>query len=87
MAFKALNWNIIHELDLKMVEVHNCSKTQNCFHAAMFVFGFQLLMIVFIYSIILSEDFHIVLPANVSVLGARFLCTILMHLQVEGDLR
>lgn len=81
MAFKALNWNIIHELDLKMVEVHNC------FHAAMFVFGFQLLMIVFIYSIILSEDFHIVLPANVSVLGARFLCTILMHLQVEGDLR
>lgn len=34
MAFKAFNWHIMDELDMKMDEVHNC------FHNAMFVFGF-----------------------------------------------
>ena len=27
------------------------------------------------------------LPANVTVMGARFICSILMHLQVERDMR
>lgn len=44
-------------------------------------------MILFIGTIIAGDSFTIVLPANVSVLGARFICTILMHLQVEGDMR
>lgn len=35
----------------------------------------------------LNISFTIVLPASVTVLGARFICTILMHLQVEGDVR
>ena len=34
-----------------------------------------------------SEGFKIILPPNINVLGARFVCSILMHLQVEGDMR
>ena len=33
----------------------------------------------------LNFDFEIVLPMSATVLGTRFLCTILMHLQVEHD--
>ena len=62
-------------------------EVHNAFHAAMFVFGFQLLMITFVGSIILSSGFVITLPESINVLGARFVCTILMHLQVESDLR
>ena len=76
MAFKALNWDVMRELDLDIDEVHNA------FHAAMFVFGFQLAMITFIGIIIAGppDSFLIVLPPSVSVMGARFVCTILMHL-------
>lgn len=81
MAFKAFNWEVMRELDLDMDDVHNA------YHAAMFVFGFQCLMILFIGTIIAGDSFEIVLPSNVSVMGARFICTILMHLQVEGDMR
>ena len=34
-----------------------------------------------------QDGFQIILPPNLSVLGARFVASILMHLQVEGDLR
>ena len=81
MAFKAFNWDVMRELDLDIDEVHNA------FHAAMFVFGFQLAMIAFIGTVIAGGDFVIVLPPTVSVMGARFICTILMHLQVESDIR
>lgn len=81
MAFKAFNWQVMRELDLDMNEVHNA------YHAAMFVFGFQLLMVLFIGSIIFGSSFQILLPKDITVLGARFVCTILMHLQVEGDMR
>lgn len=50
------------------------------------VFGIQVLMILFIGNLISSNSFKIVLPSNLAVLGARFICTILMHLQVEGDI-
>ena len=33
------------------------------------------------------DGFAILLPTNIYVLGARFVCSILMHLQVEGDMR
>ena len=74
MAFKAFNWKVMRELDLEMDEVHNA------YHAAMFVFGIQVLMIYFVGTIIFSDSFQIVLPANTQVMGARFICTILMHL-------
>jgi len=51
MAFKAFNWEVMRELDLDMEDVHNS------YHAAMFVFGFQLLMILFIGTIIAGDGF------------------------------
>ena len=81
MAFKAFNWKIMTQLNMNMTEVHNA------FHAALFVFFFQVLLIIFIGKVVLGDDFSIALPSSISVLGARFLCAILMHLQVEGDLR
>ena len=81
MAFKAFNWNVMRQLDLDMDEVHNA------FHAALFVFGIQLLMIFFIGTIVFGDSFQITLPTSLAVMGARFVCTILMHLQVEGDMR
>ena len=44
-------------------------------------------MILFIGTIVASDSFVISLPANLSVMGARFVCSILMHLQVESDMR
>ena len=81
LAFKAFNLGVIKELNMNMDEVHNA------FHAAMFVFGFQLLMIIFVGTVIFTDDYAIKLPVSLTVLGARFVCTILMHLQVEGDMR
>lgn len=81
MAFKAFNWQVIKELDLDMEEVHNA------YHAAMFVFGIQILMIYFVGTIVFGDSFMITIPPSTSVMGARFICTILMHLQVEGDMR
>lgn len=69
------------ELDMDMTEVHNA------YHAAMFVFGFQMLMILFIGSVIFGNNFQILIAKDVVVLGSRFVCSILMHLQVEGDMR
>ena len=40
----------------------------------------------FICSVIVSDAFMITLPSSVSVMGARFIACILMHLQVEGDI-
>ena len=51
MAFKAFSWTTMRELDMDIDEVHNT------FHAAMFVFGFQVLMIVFIGSLIFGGSF------------------------------
>ena len=51
MAFKAFNWNVMKELDMDIDEVHNT------FHAAMFVFAFQILMILFIGSLIFGPNF------------------------------
>ena len=81
MAFKALNWQVIKELDLSITEVHNA------FHASMFVFGIQIMLIFFLGTIIFSDGFSIIMPPTLSVLVARFVCTLLMHLQVEGDMR
>ena len=46
-----------------------------------------MLMISFVGMTIFSYSFQLVPPASVPVLAARFICGILMHLQVESDLR
>ena len=104
MAFKAFNWNVMRQLDLRPDEIHQA------FTGTLYVFGIQILMICFVGSVVLtgSYGFSIKLPgstfntdditnvneamaeklsAGITVMGARFVCTILMHLQVEGDVR
>lgn len=81
MAFKAFNWGAMQDTGLEPRDVFGA------FRAALTVFSIQVLMIIFIGTVVMSDDFDILLPKNLAVLGARFVCTILMHLQVEGDLR
>ena len=44
-------------------------------------------MISFVGTTIFGDGFSISLPPTVAVLAARFICSILMHLQVEADVR
>jgi len=86
MAFKALNWQCMKEMDLNNDEV------QDAFQAAVTVFFVQAVLIVILAFIVFSsadpsvigigmpKPFEILLPTNLSVLGARFICSILMHL-------
>jgi len=80
MAFKAFNYQVIHDVELEQKDIYGA------FQASLMVFGFQILMFTFIISNIQGVDFRVILPSSLSVLGARFICTILMHLQVEGDI-
>ena len=56
MAFKAFNWKVIDELDMDQKEVHNA------YQAAMFVFGIQMLMLIFVGSVVLQDTFIISTP-------------------------
>jgi len=71
------------ELNLTADDVHDA------FGSALFVFFIQGTLIFILGLIIVNhqDGFAIILPPTLSVLGARFVCSILMHLQVEGDMR
>ena len=71
---------MIHDVELDVKDIYNA------FHAALIVFGLQLLMFNFVCSVIVEDSFSISLPTSVSVMGSRFIACILMHLQVEGDI-
>ena len=81
MAFKSLNIKVADELDLEHSEV------MDAFNYALFVFVIQSMQITFIFSMILAEDFIIIVPTTIVTMGSRFIATILMHLTVEGDIR
>lgn len=81
MAYKAMSIKGCEDLKIGPREWNSA------YHGACFVFAIQSLMILFVISVILSPTFKIVFPNSVYTLGARFVCTILMHLQVEGDIR
>lgn len=74
MAYKAMNLKACEKLALKERDWNGA------FHGACFVFAIQLLMITFVFSVILGPSFTIAFPPTVYTLGARFVCTILMHL-------
>lgn len=81
MAFKAMNNKACKDLGVKDRDWYGA------FHGACFVFAIQVLMITFVLSVIMGPGFTVIFPTNVYTLGARFVCTILMHLQVESDTR
>lgn len=83
MAFRALNLKTINQLDLNEEEI------MSAFQSSVTVFFIQITLIGILAMIVVTHDngFTIELPETLVVLGARFICSILMHLQVEGDMR
>lgn len=82
MAFKAFNWDVAAQLDLSPQDVWNA------YHSALFVAAIQWSMMFFIVFMMATySNFVIVFPKDLATMAARFICTILMHLQVEGDIR
>ena len=64
------------------------SVRQSAFRGAAYVFAVQLLMITFVMQVILKSDtFMVCFPKTVFGLGARFVASILMHFNVEPDVR
>ena len=83
MAFKALSYKSIEQQELNPEDVHDA------FENAIFVFFIQMTLVGFLGFIVFSghQGFTIKLPVDFYVLVARFVCSILMHLNVEGDMR
>lgn len=67
----------------------NAGDVHDAFAAAVFVFFIQITLIMILAMIVFGglEGFAILLPSSLTILGARFVCSILMHLQVEADMR
>ena len=83
MAFKALHWKSAKTLKLNSAEV------LNAFHSALIVAAIQLIMLYVVGAVIFGAEskVEIVMPDSVATLALRFVCTVLMHLQVEADVR
>ena len=81
MAFKALNFKAAAEIGLETKEV------MQAFQFAVFVFIFQLILMSIIFYEVLSDDVMLFLTSNIECLTARFLCTFLMHMMVESNVR
>ena len=82
MSFKALHIDQRQQLKLDDEEVYEA------FSNALFVAGLQISLLLISVVVMSSQDgFAIKLPDNICVLGIRFICSILMHLEVEQHLR
>ena len=82
MAFKAFHWDAATMMNLSPSDVYTA------YNSALFVAGIQGAMIFFVGFMMWTYDsFNIVFPHDLATMAARFICTILMHLQVESDVR
>ena len=80
MAYKAFHNKSNLALDLSPREVFEATQ------AVFFVSSIQLSLVAVIFITMSDEDqFKIIMPASMSVLAARFVCSIMMHLQVSAD--
>lgn len=79
MAFKAMHAGVKEDLNLTEEDRYQA------YYAASMVFFIQGLMIIFVLSVICGPTFNVCFPNNVYSLGARFVCSILMHLTVSFD--
>ena len=80
MAFRAFHNKSSIALDLSPREIFEAIQ------AVFFVISAQLALIVVIFLTMADEEtFEISMPASVSVFVARFVCSIMMHLQVATD--
>ena len=76
MAFNALAYQNMDKMELSPHDVHEA------FSSAVFVFFIQMTLIFILALIVFQglEDFSVKLPVSLVVLGARFVCSILMHM-------
>lgn len=82
LAFKALHWKSAKKLKLQANEV------LNAFHSSIIVSCIQVIMLFVVGHVIFGiNGISIVMPDSVTTLALRFVCTVLMHLQVESDVR
>jgi len=81
MAYKSMNSLYCEKLRLKRKDWNVAFKN------ACVVFAIQAILILCVFSMILSPEFKVRFPDSVYTLAARFVCSILMHLQVESDIR
>lgn len=83
MAFKALHYKNIEKQELNPDDVHGA------FESALFVFMIQMTLVGFLGYIVFTghQGFTIKLPVDIYVLIARFVCSVLMHLQVNEDMK
>ena len=82
MAFKSFHNDTSHHLQLSPREVFEATQ------AVFFVSGIQLSLIFVVFLTITNEEiFSIKMPSTMAVLATRFVCSILMHLQVITDIK
>ena len=82
MAFTSLHWDSAAQMCLSQNEIYNA------IHSSCIVAFIQLLMLTVVAFVIFGEGpLTISMPSSVTILALRFVCTMLMHLQVESDVR
>ena len=82
MAFSALHWDSSRQMNLSQNEVYNA------YHSSCIVSFIQLLMLTVVAFVIFGDGPLVIsMPSSVTILALRFVCTMLMHLQVESDVR
>ena len=85
MAYRAFHNDSSRSLDLSPREIFEATQ------ALFAVSGIQLCLVFIVFLTILDDDpaegggFTIKMPSTMSVLAARFVCSIMMHLQVVSD--
>ena len=80
MAYRSFHDDSSIALDLSPREIFEATQ------AVFFVSSIQLSLVLVIFVTMTDEDeFTIKMPASMSVLAARFVCSIMMHLQVSSD--
>lgn len=82
-AFKALHSSAQRNMNLSRTEIYAA------FYSALTVYTLQIILLTLIYGVIFgtSTATTIGFASTVQTMAARFICTIMMHLQVEGDER
>ena len=83
MAFKALHWETQENMGLQPIEI------SNAFHSATIVFVVQMIMLSVFSTVIFGagNPNPIAMGKTPLVIGLRVLVSLLMHMQVECDVR
>lgn len=81
MCFKALHRQ--SAVDMRLIP----NDWQRALQSAIFIFVIQILLIIMLTVALFSEDEGVLPPVSMKLLVARFICSLLMHMTTEGDVR